>query len=151
MRGLVRSSVSCFLLFPRRLRDLPRTDKLTLTTPPNACLLDVFGESSLIGSRGQVCVHASTEQVVTQLQHMGVGQIPVPPVNIPIPTKIPTKMGGAPTNQNGIPLVLTHSHISEVFFSLALGPIDVVAPLNRQRHLVADLLARKLAARQPGF
>ena len=28
------------------------------------------------------------------------GQNPVPPVNIPIPTKIP-KMGGAPTNQNG--------------------------------------------------
>ena len=25
---------------------------------------------------------------------------PSPPVNIPIPTKIPTKMGGAPTNQN---------------------------------------------------
>ena len=26
-------------------------------------------------------------------------------------TKIPTKMGGAPTNQNGIPLALTHSHV----------------------------------------
>ena len=30
----------------------------------------------------------------------------VPPVNIPIPTKIGSKMGGAPT-PNGIPLVLT--------------------------------------------
>ena len=28
-------------------------------------------------------------------------------MNIPIPTKIATKLGGAPTNQNGIPLVLT--------------------------------------------
>ena len=37
--------------------------------------------------------------------HMAMGQNPVPPVNIPIPTKIPTKMGGAPT-PNGIPLVL---------------------------------------------
>ena len=35
------------------------------------------------------------------------GQNPVPPVNIPIPTKIGSKMGGAPTNQNGTPLVLT--------------------------------------------
>ena len=34
------------------------------------------------------------------------GQKPVPPVNIPIPTRIPTKMGGEFTNpnQNGIPL-----------------------------------------------
>ena len=32
---------------------------------------------------------------------MAMGQNSVPPVNI--------KMGGAPTNQNGIPLVLTHS------------------------------------------
>ena len=32
---------------------------------------------------------------------MAMGQNPVPPVNIPIPTKIPTQMGGAPTNQNG--------------------------------------------------
>ena len=27
-------------------------------------------------------------------QEMGVGRNPVPPVNVPIPTKIPTKMGG---------------------------------------------------------
>ena len=34
------------------------------------------------------------------------GQNPVPPVNIPIPTKIGSKMGGAPTSKM-VPLVLT--------------------------------------------
>ena len=37
------------------------------------------------------------------------GQKPAPPVNIPIPTKIGSKMGGAPSPK--IPLVLTHSQI----------------------------------------
>ena len=37
----------------------------------------------------------------------------LPPVNIPSPTEIGSKMGGAPTNQNGIPLVLTHSHVKQ--------------------------------------
>ena len=53
---------------------------------------------------------------------MAMGQNPVPPVNIPIPTKIGSKMGGAPTNQNGVPLVLTHSHISLITES----PVAVV-------------------------
>ena len=38
---------------------------------------------------------------------VAVGQKPVPPVNIPIPIKIGSKMGGAPTK--GMPLVLTRS------------------------------------------
>ena len=36
----------------------------------------------------------------------------VPPVNLPIPTKIGSKMGAAPNPQNGIPLVLTHGHLN---------------------------------------
>ena len=36
----------------------------------------------------------------------------IPPVNIPIPTKIGSKMGGP---QNGIPLVLTPGHSLQVF------------------------------------
>ena len=43
--------------------------------------------------------------------HMAMGQKPVPPVNIPIPTKIGSKMGGAPKTPKMVPLVLTHSHI----------------------------------------
>ena len=42
---------------------------------------------------------------------VAMGQDPIPPVNIPIPTK----MGGincAPTKQNGISLVLTHSQVT---------------------------------------
>ena len=46
-------------------------------------------------------------------RNVAMNQNPVPPVNIPIPTKIGSKMGGAPTNQNGIPLVLTHSHTTD--------------------------------------
>ena len=34
-------------------------------------------------------------------RHMAMGQKPVPPVNIPIPTKIGSKMGGEFTYQNG--------------------------------------------------
>ena len=37
-----------------------------------------------------------------QGSYKAMGQNPVPPMNIPIPTKIGSKMGGAPTNQNGI-------------------------------------------------
>ena len=44
---------------------------------------------------------------------MGMGRNPNRPVNIPIPTEIDSKMGGAlHLPQNGIPLVLTHGHIS---------------------------------------
>ena len=43
--------------------------------------------------------------------HVAVGQNPVPPVNIPIPTKIGSKMGSAPA-PNRIPLVLPHSHVN---------------------------------------
>ena len=39
------------------------------------------------------------------MTELAMGQNPVPPANIPIPTKIGSKMGGAP-------LVLTHSQIS---------------------------------------
>ena len=42
---------------------------------------------------------------------MAMGHTPVPPVNIPIPTKILTKMGGAPTPK-WHPLVLTTTAIS---------------------------------------
>ena len=34
-------------------------------------------------------------------KHMAMGQNPVPPVNIPIPTKIGSKLGGAYLPQNG--------------------------------------------------
>ena len=40
--------------------------------------------------------------------HLAMGQNPVPPMNIPIPTKIGSKMGGAPKT---LPLVLTHGHL----------------------------------------
>ena len=42
--------------------------------------------------------------------HLAMGQNPVPPVNIPIPTKIGSKMGGEFTYPRMVPLVLTHSH-----------------------------------------
>ena len=50
-------------------------------------------------------------EVFGSLTYVAMGQEPVHPVNIPIPTKIGSKMGGTPTNQNGIPLVLTHRHV----------------------------------------
>ena len=44
---------------------------------------------------------------------MAMGQNPAPPVNIPIPTKIGSKMGGEFTYpNNGIPLVLTHGQMA---------------------------------------
>ena len=49
------------------------------------------GKSSRIP--GSPCIPASWES------HIAMGQNPVPPVNIPIPTKIPTKMGGEFTYQ----------------------------------------------------
>ena len=49
--------------------------------------------------------------LVPWVKDMAIDQKPVPPVNLPIPTKIGSKTGGAPTNQNGIPVVLTYSHI----------------------------------------
>ena len=48
-------------------------------------------------------VELASSGIIHQLEigiHMAMGQNPVPPVNIPIPTEIPeipTKMGGAPT------------------------------------------------------
>ena len=42
---------------------------------------------------------------------MAMGQNPVPPVNIPIPSNIGSKMGGEFTYPKMVPLVLTHSHI----------------------------------------
>ena len=48
------------------------------------------------------------------LVDLAVGQNPVLPVNIPIRTKMGSKMGGAPTvPPNGILLVLTHRHLSK--------------------------------------
>ena len=44
---------------------------------------------------------------------MAMGQSPVPPENIPIPTKIGSKMGGEFTYPKMVPLVLTHSHIKK--------------------------------------
>ena len=41
------------------------------------------------------------------LFHVAMGQKPVPPVNIPTPTKIGSKMVNSRTSQNGIPWVLT--------------------------------------------
>ena len=61
--------------------------------------------------------------------HMAMGQKPVPPVNIPIPTKIGSKMGGAsaPTNQDGIPKrFLTTTAISVSFGKLDPPPQIVV-------------------------
>ena len=40
---------------------------------------------------------------------LAMGQNPVPPVNIPIPTKIGSKMGGEFTYPKMVPLVLIHS------------------------------------------
>ena len=51
--------------------------------------------------------------------HVAMGQNSVPPVNIPIPTKISSKMGGAPTPKM-VPLVLTHSHVA---FSYKTQPL----------------------------
>ena len=47
--------------------------------------------------------------MLASLQHFVQGQNPVPPVNISIPTRIGSKMGGAQIPQHGVPLVLTHS------------------------------------------
>ena len=47
---------------------------------------------------------------------MATGQNPVPSVNIPIPTKIGSKMGGAPTPKR-IPLVLTTAYSARILSS----------------------------------
>ena len=76
-------------------------------------------------------------------------QNPVPPVNIPIPTKIGSEMGGAPTNQNGIPLALTqytHRASSSGVDSLPGAPNRRLQPLRNGRGVDARL--RQL--RDPG-
>ena len=45
------------------------------------------------------------------LQHVAMGQVPVPPVNRPIPTKI--DQNGWCTYPKIVPLVLTHSHVAK--------------------------------------
>ena len=44
--------------------------------------------------------------------HMAVGQKPVFPVNLPIPTKLGSNMSGEFTYPKMVPLVLTHSHVA---------------------------------------
>ena len=45
-------------------------------------------------------------------QHTAMGQNPVPPVNIPIPTETGSKMGGEFTCPKIVPLVLTHGRLT---------------------------------------
>ena len=49
---------------------------------------------------------------------MAMGQNPVPPVNIPIPTKVGSKMGGEFTyrDQNGTKTVLNHGQVGNFLF-----------------------------------
>ena len=57
-------------------------------------------------------IHIEDRSQLLELREMAMGQNPVPLANIPIPTKIGSKMGCAPTPKE-IPLVLTHSQISK--------------------------------------
>ena len=73
---------------------------------------------------------------------MAMGQKPVPPVNILIPTKIGSRMGGAPTNQNRIPLALTTTaHIIIIHYIRAFGGVSNGARLPAV-HPALDAFAR---------
>ena len=103
-------------------------------------------------------VEGNTPLVITM------GQNSVPPVNIPIPTKIGSKMGGEFTNpnQNGIPLV-TRSHMGSTKprgtvrrSRASLGLVEAPdgrafgAPLLRPRlQLAAEQRAEPRAGAQP--
>ena len=58
-----------------------------------------------------ICIH-----IYIYIIYVATGQKPVTPVNIPIPTKIGSKMGGTPTNQNGTIGFDNHSHVYVVVF-----------------------------------
>ena len=64
---------------------------------------------------------------------MAMGQNPVPPVNIPIPTKIGSKMGGEFTYPKTLPLVLTHSHMADSQLDVPRSLAAATAPACRDR------------------
>ena len=75
------------------------------------------------------CVLDSTRRVWTNL-HLAMVQNHVPPVSIPIPTKIGSKMGGAPTPKWDPKEVLTHSHFSRC--GGVTRPVERTANVQRQ-------------------
>ena len=114
-----------------------------------------FGGLRLLGSRppaaslytsGDKHLVASAENV----PEVAMGQNPVPPVNIPIPTKIPTKMGGAPTPKWDPKTVLTHSHM-EVIYHFRCSTSLVEAILLRTLYSGSIKQTKPLPADQHGF
>ena len=73
-----------------------------------ACFEPAMGR---VASLGRIRARAPLKLHVFDVWHMAMGQKPVPPVNIPIPTKI--DLNGWCTYPKMVPLVLTHSHIGE--------------------------------------
>ena len=66
--------------------------------------------NSLARRRSAGCRKVPVGPQALQAQ-MAMGQKPIPPVNIPIPTEIGSKMGGEFTYPKMVPVVLTHSQI----------------------------------------
>ena len=62
---------------------------------------------------------------------MAMGQNPVPPVNIPIPTKIGSKMGDAPYPKMGSPFVLTTTATWAMGQNSTRGPQALAHPFTR--------------------
>ena len=76
-------------------------------------------------------------------------KIPYPTVNIPIPTKIGSKTGGAPTNQHGIPFNGFDNNQSEALEVQPEGVAEVQTFAQVQVHLRfsdPDGLPKSLAA-----
>ena len=78
-----------------------------MSLPLEACLMTriSWGQIRRSSLRSSCCVPRSV-----QPSHLAMGQNPVPPVKIPIPTKI--DKDGWCTYPKMVPLVLTHSHLA---------------------------------------